>query len=62
MFDTLEPRRLMSVSLNPATGILTATGTPNDDSITATSDWLWMTLMRLNRKAEAAKVLERITP
>ena len=34
----------------------------NDDSITATSDWLWMTLMRLDRKAEAAKVLERITP
>ena len=33
----------------------------NDDSVTATSDWLWMTLMRLNRKAEAAKVLERIT-
>jgi tetratricopeptide (TPR) repeat protein len=34
----------------------------NDDSIAATSDWLWMTLMRLNRKAEAAKVLEPITP
>lgn len=34
----------------------------NDDSITATSDWLWMTLMRLDRKADAAKVLERITP
>src|SRR5262245_2133715 len=34
----------------------------NDDSITATSDWQWMTLMRLNRKAEADKVLERITP
>jgi tetratricopeptide (TPR) repeat protein len=34
----------------------------NDDSVTATSDWLWMTLMRLDRKAEAAKVLERITP
>lgn len=34
----------------------------NDDSITATSDWLWMTLMRMNRKADAAKVLERITP
>jgi tetratricopeptide (TPR) repeat protein len=34
----------------------------NDDALTATSDWLWMTLMRLNRKAEAAKVLERITP
>jgi tetratricopeptide (TPR) repeat protein len=34
----------------------------NDDSITATSDWLWMTLMRLGRKAEAARVLDRITP
>ncbi|MGE3889147.1 MAG: hypothetical protein AB7H81_22165, partial [Vicinamibacterales bacterium] len=34
----------------------------NDDSIAATSDWMWMTLMRLGRKAEAAKVLERITP
>jgi tetratricopeptide (TPR) repeat protein len=34
----------------------------NDDSITATSDWLWMTLMRLKRQAEAAKVLDRITP
>jgi tetratricopeptide (TPR) repeat protein len=34
----------------------------NDDSIVATSDWQWMTLMRLNRKADAARVLERITP
>ena len=34
----------------------------NDDSVAATSDWMWMTLMRLNRKAEAARVLERITP
>ena len=34
----------------------------NDDSVAATSDWMWMTLMRMNRKAEAAKVLERITP
>lgn len=34
----------------------------NDDSIAAVSDWMWMTLMRMNRKAEAAKVLERITP
>lgn len=34
----------------------------NDDSIVATSDWMWMTLMRLNRKADAAKVLEPITP
>ena len=33
----------------------------NDDSVAATSDWMWMTLMRLNRKAEAARVLERIT-
>jgi tetratricopeptide (TPR) repeat protein len=33
----------------------------NDDAVTATSDWMWMALMRLNRKAEAAKVLERIT-
>ena len=34
----------------------------NDDSVTATSDWMWMTLMRLNRKADATKVLDRITP
>ncbi len=34
----------------------------NDDAVVATSDWLWMTLMRLNRKSEAAKVLERISP
>jgi len=34
----------------------------NDDSVTATSDWMWMTLMRLGRKADAARVLERITP
>ena len=34
----------------------------NDDSIVATSDWTWMTRCALNRKAEAAKVLERITP
>ena len=34
----------------------------NDDSRVANSDWMWMSLMRLNRKAEAAKVLEPITP
>lgn len=34
----------------------------NDDAVVATSDWMWMTLMRLGRKAEAASVLERITP
>jgi len=34
----------------------------NDDSRVANSDWMWMSLMHLNRKAEAAKVLEPITP
>ena len=34
----------------------------NDDAVVATSDWLWMTLMRMGRKDDAAKVLERITP
>lgn len=34
----------------------------NDDAVTATSDWQWMTLMRLGRKADAARVLERIRP
>lgn len=34
----------------------------NDDSIVATSDWMWMTLMRLNRKDDAARVLIPITP
>jgi tetratricopeptide (TPR) repeat protein len=34
----------------------------NDDAVVATSDWLWMTLMRLQRPAEAARVLARITP
>lgn len=34
----------------------------NDDSVTATSDWQWMTYMRMGDKAAAAKVLTRITP
>ena len=34
----------------------------NDDAVVAASDWLWMTLMRLGRRGEAAQVLERITP
>ncbi|MFN7918264.1 MAG: amidase family protein [Vicinamibacterales bacterium] len=34
----------------------------NDDSIVATVDWMWMTLMRLGRKAEAAQLLSRIQP
>jgi tetratricopeptide (TPR) repeat protein len=33
----------------------------NDDAIVATSDWMWMTLMRLDRKADAATLLERIS-
>ena len=34
----------------------------NDDLLVATSDWMWMTLMRVGRKVEAGKLLERITP
>jgi tetratricopeptide (TPR) repeat protein len=34
--------------------------TDNDDSLVATSDWLYMTLRRLGRKAEAEKVLDPI--
>lgn len=34
--------------------------TDNDDSLVATSDWLYMTLRRLGRQAEAEKVLEPI--
>jgi tetratricopeptide (TPR) repeat protein len=34
--------------------------TDNDDSLVATSDWLYMTLRRLGRADEAAKVLEPI--
>ncbi|MEO6726262.1 MAG: tetratricopeptide repeat protein [Blastocatellia bacterium] len=33
-----------------------------DDSVIAVSDWLYMTYRRLGKPAEAAKVLERITP
>lgn len=34
----------------------------NDDSIIAVSDWLYMTYRRQKKDAEAARVLERITP
>ena len=34
LIDTLESRRLMSVSLNAATHVLTIQGTPNNDAIT----------------------------
>jgi tetratricopeptide (TPR) repeat protein len=33
-----------------------------DDSVIAVSDWLYMTYRRQNKTAEAARVLERITP
>lgn len=34
----------------------------NDDSLTATIDWLWMTLRRLGKTSEAEALLARITP
>ncbi|NOT58778.1 MAG: tetratricopeptide repeat protein [Acidobacteria bacterium] len=34
----------------------------NDDSIIAISDWLYMTYRRLNKKADADRILARITP
>lgn len=33
-----------------------------DDSVIAVSDWLYMTYRRMGKTAEAAKVLDRITP
>jgi tetratricopeptide (TPR) repeat protein len=33
-----------------------------DDSLIAISDWLYMTYRRLNKPAEAARILEKITP
>ena len=34
----------------------------NDDSVVAVTDWMWMSLMRLDRKDEAAALLEKIHP
>ncbi len=34
----------------------------DDDSIVAMTDWQWMTLMRMGRKQEATKLLDRIRP
>jgi tetratricopeptide (TPR) repeat protein len=34
----------------------------NDDQVVGASDWLYMTLRRLGKKGEAAKVLQAITP
>jgi len=36
--------------------------TKTDDKLIAVSDWLYMTYRRMKKDAEAAKVLERITP
>jgi tetratricopeptide (TPR) repeat protein len=36
--------------------------TKTDDKLIAVSDWLYMTYRRMKKEAEAAKVLERITP
>lgn len=38
------------------------TSDKHDDSVIAVSDWLYMTYRRMGNNAEAAKVLERITP
>lgn len=35
---------------------------PNPDLLVATTDWLWMSLVRLDRREEAAALLEAITP
>ena len=35
---------------------------PNPDLLVATSDWLWMSLMRLGRRDEATELLVSITP
>lgn len=35
---------------------------PNEDSLAAVSDWLYMTYRRMKREEEAAEVLERIKP
>ncbi len=40
----------------------TDTTDKRDDSVIAVSDWLYMTYRRMGKPAEAAKVLERITP
>jgi len=42
--------------------LLKTSAADNDDSIVAVTDWMWMSLMRLGRKEEAAKLLEKITP
>lgn len=42
--------------------LLKTSAADNDDSIVAVTDWMWMSLMRLGRKDEAAALLEKVTP
>src|SRR5690606_27408006 len=42
--------------------LLKTSAADNDDSIVAVTDWMWMSLMRLGRKDEAAALLEKIQP
>lgn len=42
--------------------LLKTSAADNNDSIVAVTDWMWMSLMRLGRKDEAAALLDRITP
>lgn len=42
--------------------LLKTSAADNDDSIVAVTDWMWMSLMRLGRKDEAATLLEKVTP
>lgn len=42
--------------------LLKTSAADNNDSIVAVTDWMWMSLMRLGRKDEAAALLVRITP
>lgn len=42
--------------------LLKTSAAGNDDSIVAATDWMWMSLMRLGRKDEAAALLENIGP
>lgn len=42
--------------------LLKTSAADNDDSVVAVTDWMWMSLMRLGRKDEAAALLEKIRP
>lgn len=42
--------------------LLKTSAADNDDSVVAVTDWMWMSLMRLDRPDEAAALLEKVTP